>query len=348
MIENFDNPEILGNIFKKLGSQYRIEFIKSLSSVLNDIWEIENLDPKAVYIEDTRVIDDFRWVISNGAHIEPNSYQFGHDYFCMDEANGKKYECFTDSHLVSPIYIHENFVEKFNVNPCDPIITYVNTSEIVLPAFIIQILIRERNTNYKNDFLSLSVGSLLPNTIIKAATLTKWSRWFVKNGNLRLFEVDPSLKAADEAAKILKNGIYLKNPTITKVKDLTINPSGTIRGKARLDPKATTTELLNGKEFMYVIDESGDLLIGTRARGFDFSTPPGKASHPTLIGGAAPRVQAAGIIEFRGGKIYQVDNASGHYKPSLESLKKAEEIFRKIFPTNSFDKNFKGFIPYGN
>jgi hypothetical protein len=67
-----------------------------------------------------------------------------------------------------------------------------------------------------------------------------------------------------------------------------------------------------------------------------------------LISGADPKVQAAGTIEFRGGKIYKVDNASGHYKPSAESLKKAEEIFKRDFPANSFTNDFKGFIEYGN
>jgi len=167
-------------------------------------------------------------------------------------------------------------------------------------------------------------------------------------GSKLLFHVDETLKASDEAADVLINGIYQKNPTITKVEDLTINPSGTIRGKTRLDPKATTTDLLNGQEYIYVIDENGNLIIGTRAKGFNFSKPDGKAPHPTLIGGSDPVVQAAGTIEFRGGKIYKVDNVSGHYKPSAESLKKAEEIFRKDFPANSFDKDFKGFIPYGN
>jgi hypothetical protein len=61
-----------------------------------------------------------------------------------------------------------------------------------------------------------------------------------------------------------------------------------------------------------------------------------------------PKVKAAGTIDFRGGKIYKVDNASGHYKPSVESLKKAEEVFRKKFAEKSFTNDFKGFLPYEN
>jgi hypothetical protein len=176
MIEKFDNSEMVGNVFKKLGSHYRIEFIQSLVNILNDIWENENLEPKKVYIEDTKLIDDFRWAISNGIHTASNLYQFGRDYFCIDESSGWKYDCFTRPS--NPVYIHEKFVELFETRPCSPIITYTGDKEIVLPAFIVQVLIRERNTHYKNDFLTLNVGSLLPNIIIKASTLARWSKLF--------------------------------------------------------------------------------------------------------------------------------------------------------------------------
>lgn len=98
---------------------------------------------------------------------------------------------------------------------------------------------------------------------------------------------------------------------------------------------------------MYVVDESGNLIIGIPAKGFNFSNPDGRAPHPTLIGGD-PQVKAAGTIDIRGGKIYKVDNASGHFKPTAESLKIAEQLFKEKFPSNSFANDFQGFIPYGN
>ncbi|MCF6183743.1 MAG: DUF6402 family protein [Bacteroidales bacterium] len=63
--------------------------------------------------------------------------------------------------------------------------------------------------------------------------------------------------------------------------------------------------ILNGK-YMYVIDEADNIIIGTRANGI--SPFNGKAPHPTLIGGANPTVKTAGIIEFRGGKIYPLND----------------------------------------
>jgi hypothetical protein len=44
-----------------------------------------------------------------------------------------------------------------------------------------------------------------------------------------LFNVDESLKVADEAARVLENGIYKLNPTATNAKDLVKNPWGTIK-----------------------------------------------------------------------------------------------------------------------
>ena len=90
-------------------------------------------------------------------------------------------------------------------------------------------------------------------------------------------------------------------------------------------------------------DAGSQLTIGTRAKGdliFD-----GKAPHPTLIGGT-PRVQAAGMIEFRGGKIFSIDNLSGHFKPNTQSLGISESVINRAFSPNSFSPSFQGYIPF--
>lgn len=53
---------------------------------------------------------------------------------------------------------------------------------------------------------------------------------------------------------------------------------------------------------MYVVDNNGSVIIGTRAGQ--------KMSHPTLIGGEDPQVKATGIVEIKGGQIYKVDKWS--------------------------------------
>jgi hypothetical protein len=51
-------------------------------------------------------------------------------------------------------------------------------------------------------------------------------------------------------------------------------------------------------------------------------------------------VQAAGIVEFRGGRIVSIDNGSGHFKPGVESVDAAHSAFRDAFPEKAFDPNF--------
>jgi hypothetical protein len=52
-------------------------------------------------------------------------------------------------------------------------------------------------------------------------------------------------------------------------------------------------------------------------------------------------VKCAGMIRFKDGRILEISNSSGHFKPSNEALKNAEQIFRQKIPTNSFDQQFK-------
>jgi hypothetical protein len=144
--------------------------------------------------------------------------------------------------------------------------------------------------------------------------------------NKGTWTVDPSFRSADEAAGVLVNGSYIKNPTARNLSE-----SVTASGKVRVDG-----QLANG-QYMYVVDTSGNIVIGTRGGQ--------RMPHPTLIGGSNPQVQAAGIVDIRGGKIYSVDNASGHFKPGNGSLQSAEGAFGNL-PSNSFHTDFQGYVPF--
>lgn len=112
------------------------------------------------------------------------------------------------------------------------------------------------------------------------------------------------MSEGDKLAGVLNNNGYIKNPTSIVFNDL----QKTSGGRLKLDDKS-----LNGK-YMYVIDTKDNFIIGTR-------NGSSRMPHLTLIGGINPEVKTAGIIEFRGGKIYSIDNASGHFKPKIDSLK---------------------------
>ena len=142
----------------------------------------------------------------------------------------------------------------------------------------------------------------------------------------RLYSVDPSMFPDDEMAGVLQNGEYINNPTATNINDYISEGSNYLGNKN-----------MNG-QYMYVIDTEGNIIIGTRGGQ--------RMPHPTLIGGSNPLVQAAGIIEIRGGKIYSINNASGHYKPGNECLNVIIDFFSEL-PQNIFSKDFIGYLPFG-
>ncbi|WP_323840642.1 hypothetical protein [Photorhabdus africana] len=142
--------------------------------------------------------------------------------------------------------------------------------------------------------------------------------------SVQKWSVDPATKAADEAGGVLVDGIYKNNPTAQNITRL-LTDSGRIGSKN-----------MNG-QFMYVVDQKGNVIIGTRSGE--------RMPHPTLIGGKDPLVLGAGIVEIRAGKIYSIDNASGHYKPGAGSLDAAKDAFGKL-PDKYFSKDFQGYKPY--
>ena len=158
---------------------------------------------------------------------------------------------------------------------------------------------------------------------------------FLKRTNKIGFGPDESLYATDRARNVLVGNSYVPNPTRRLSSELHVTPSG----KVKLD--ASSGDALNG-QYMYVVDELDNVVIGQRASGPPFN---GYAPHPSLIGGENPMVQAAGIIEFRGGKIYKVDNASGHFKPSASSLTTSQSTIEASFGQSSFATNFQGYVP---
>ncbi len=165
-----------------------------------------------------------------------------------------------------------------------------------------------RNVPFNLDAVN-SFQSAFPNRInelkdaITASTNKDRFFAFLKRTNKIGFGPDESLYAADRAKNVLVGNSYVLNPTRRVSTELHVTPSG----KVKLDPNSG--DAMNG-QYMYVVDEFDNVVIGQRATAPPFN---GYAPHPSLIGGENPMVQAAGMVEFRAGKIYKVDNASGHF-----------------------------------
>lgn len=70
--------------------------------------------------------------------------------------------------------------------------------------------------------------------------------------------------------------------------------------------------------------------------------PPGLAE--ACFGGASPQVRAAGVVDVRGGRIFSVNNASGHFNPgpgAVEAAKEASASFRVARFTRDFRGTFR-------
>ena len=144
----------------------------------------------------------------------------------------------------------------------------------------------------------------------------------VKSGR-KTYTVDPSMQPKDIEMGKLVDGVYTKNPTAQNISDL-IKPGSNYVGNSKM----------NGK-FMYVVDTNDNIIIGSRAGEH--------MPHPTLIGGTNPTVQGAGIVEIRGGKIYCIDNASGHFKPDSSCMTNVQNAFEQL-PSNVFHRDFQGYL----
>lgn len=140
------------------------------------------------------------------------------------------------------------------------------------------------------------------------------------------YSVIPDMHEIDISRGIVQNGVYPKNPTAKDIRDM-------IHGNY-VGNKNT-----NGL-FAYVIDMKNHIIVGKRnGNGTNPSDAP--TPHPTLIGGKSPKIQCAGMIDVRGGKIYSFNNQSGHFKPNAKSLEKAAEIFARL-SKNLFHKKYIG------
>ena len=162
----------------------------------------------------------------------------------------------------------------------------------------------------------------------------------ISSNSSRLYSVVPEMHELDKYRRTFRANEtgYVKNPTAQNITNYINNTNYLGTGGKK--------GALNG-QYMYVVDINDNIIIGNRAKGMvsgliDTDSLP----HPTLIGGFNPQVQGAGIITIQGGKIIEINNASGHFRPDSSSLVQVEKLFLNKVPNKYFDRKFKGFTPY--
>ena len=178
----------------------------------------------------------------------------------------------------------------------------------------------EEKSLSRGEELRLKYGHLSPEArkalLRKKIEENKKHNEIINNGSQpysRKYHVVPDMLEKDIRDKVCKNGVYINNPTAKPL--LSMIKGNYIENKQK-----------NGM-FPYVITMSGEIVIGNRnGNGSEGIRTP----HPTIIGGKESIVRMAGMLDIRGGKIYDFDNQSGHYKPNSRSMKFAEEVFKSL------------------
>ena len=95
-----------------------------------------------------------------------------------------------------------------------------------------------------------------------------------------------------------------------------VRPKKRSDGTWELEPLDTSASKirddLGGGKGLYVVDTQGNFYVAMHEK-------PGRFHHSTLVGGEP--VLAAGEIVVRNGKVVEISNASGHYKPHVNNLR---------------------------
>jgi len=200
-----------------------------------------------------------------------------------------------------------------------------------------------------------NAGSKHPDFYNKVNTTPAIANYFeegfpiIKSNGSGLKEVELDMYALDRArpetggASIFEPGnptSYIENTTKPKYNNLHNNVNSQSGKISDNDGIIIHTDNVNGEGLMYAVDNAGVIHIG--GRGGTMSFP-----HPTLVGGTNPNVKCAGMIKFNQGRILEINNNSGHFKPSAANLDQIKSIFQNQFPANSFDTNFS-FINVAN
>ncbi len=131
------------------------------------------------------------------------------------------------------------------------------------------------------------------------------------------YNVLADMRNSDERNKdVYDRDEYLKNPSSRNLREA-INDNNIYQHDEKI---------ADGK-YIYVLDMNDNIIFGQRENNNGGSYAP----HPMLIGGKNPKVQCAGEIEIKCGKIYKVNNYSGHYKPHRKSLAKVKAYMQKLY-----------------
>ncbi|MGB4774160.1 MAG: hypothetical protein WBP45_03225 [Daejeonella sp.] len=150
--------------------------------MLSQVWTGQE-ELKNIYAEETPVPDN-----TSGEHViscfgtsgKQLDFGYSHFYKCKDGLYSDK-PCYGNGGGTELINFNDKCTGKFSLSGNSPVMIIVSHKQLVVPAFIAGEIIQTLKERGFYDYLSLNLGLLMPDLLIKPATLGKWAR-FLKGG----------------------------------------------------------------------------------------------------------------------------------------------------------------------
>jgi hypothetical protein len=171
-----ENPSFwMLSIYDRLGKAEKIEFTVAVTKKLNEVWT-GNETLQYAYAEESLVYDSpnpFLMVVScfnlSGKKLEFSTKEF---YKC-----GDKYSTIPCSSLGEPTGMPDNCSHTLTLTGSQPVALHISDQFIVVPAFIAGEIVAQAAHDSYMAAAAFYSSVLLPNAILKPATLSKWSRF---------------------------------------------------------------------------------------------------------------------------------------------------------------------------
>ncbi|MGB4775656.1 MAG: hypothetical protein WBP45_10810 [Daejeonella sp.] len=178
-----ENTAFFMNIYERLGNNWKMQFTAEVTKLLSQAWTGQE-ELKNVYAEETPVPDNIsgEHVISCfGTSGKQLDFGYSHFYKCKDGLYSDK-PCYGNGGGTELINLNDKCTGKFSLSGNSPVMIIVNHKQLVVPAFIAGEIMKTQISEGYKELLSLNVGLLLPELLIKPATLAKWSKFFKGQG----------------------------------------------------------------------------------------------------------------------------------------------------------------------
>jgi hypothetical protein len=162
---------VLMHLFAQFGKAEKVRFMQLVTKKLDTGW-IGDEELKVVFPDETLLTK----TTTSSLHVvscfgSEHGLTFGFSYF---NKNASGFYTNPEDQL------HDKCVRPFTKTGSEPVILRVGDDELVVPAFIAAQIMINRKEESANDLLSMHVGVLLPNALIRPVTLAKWNKFLGK------------------------------------------------------------------------------------------------------------------------------------------------------------------------